>query len=92
MTADSVKLRPLGPDDVEAVRVGQWKLHTAKTRGWDKNKQGPFTPFLVDLENDIGETTNLAGKHPGRVAQMTAMIERFDAELTRTARPVGQLD
>ncbi len=78
--------------EIEAVRQGKWKLHIAKKhRGWDEKKQGPFKPFLVDLENDISEITNLADKHPDRVEKLTKMMTDFDAELTKTARPVGAL-
>lgn len=51
-----------------AVRVGKWKFihHYGDTKPDE----------LYNLENDIGERRNLARRHPERVAQMRAMLER----------------
>jgi arylsulfatase A-like enzyme len=75
---------------VEAVRSGKWKLHTAKTRGWDK-KQGEFPVSLYDLEADIGETNNLADQHPEIVGRLQKTMSDFDAELSQNTRPVGKV-
>ncbi len=76
---------------VEAIRSGKWKLHIAKISGWNKKKDGPFKPFLIDLNADIGETTNLADQHPEIVKKLTSQLKAFDKNLTETARPVGKL-
>ncbi len=76
--------------NLESARSGKWKLHTAKTRGWDK-KQGEFPVSLYDLEADIGETNNLAGQYPEVVDRLHKMMSDFDAELNQHARPVGSV-
>ena len=76
---------------IEAIRSGKWKLHVAKCRGWNNNKNGPFKISLYDLSSDVAEKHNVADDNPEVVKTLTAMLRRFDAELTRTARPVGRL-
>ncbi|MFU8848324.1 MAG: sulfatase [Opitutales bacterium] len=51
-----------------AVRAGKWKFihHYGDTKPDE----------LYNLEDDIGEKRNLARRHPERVAQMRAMLER----------------
>ncbi len=79
-------------NDLEAVRVGPWKLHFAK-RGLELCE-------LYDLENDIGETTNLAAVHPDIVTQLneTASAARAslgDARLGvmgNDVRSIGRVD
>ena len=58
------------------VRKGDWKL----IRVYDTS--GPFTePFMLfNLRDDIGETTNLAAKHPDKVKELDALIDRFLAD------------
>ncbi|MCK4958700.1 MAG: hypothetical protein KAT00_04860, partial [Planctomycetes bacterium] len=65
---------------LRAIRVGKWKLHL-----------GP-KPALYDLESDIGEARNVAGKHPRIVKQLTQMAARADKELANNSRPVGDFD
>lgn len=74
----------------EAIREGDWKLHIAKNRGWDK-KQGPFPISLYNLKQDIGETKNSANRHPELVKRLQTKLNRFDAQLSREARPVGHM-
>jgi arylsulfatase A len=56
-----------------AVRKGPWKLvhHYGETRPDE----------LYNLEKDIGEEQNLAGKHPEIVAKMRALLEAHLAEV-----------
>jgi arylsulfatase A-like enzyme len=76
---------------LEAIREGDWKLHTAKSRGWE-TKQGPFPVSLFNLRDDIGESRNVAGQYPELVARLTEKMARFDGMLTREARPVGRIE
>ena len=39
--------------------------------------------FLVDLENDPGETTNLRDKNPEIVERLLKIRESYEAEFTR---------
>ncbi len=67
---------------LHAVRVGQWKLHVARPQ--DK-QWGHYSkteddiaierPMLFDLSTDLGETTDLAEKHPDIVAELMQHIE-----------------
>jgi len=76
---------------IEAVRSGKWKLNLKKSKGWNPKKDGQFKPFLVNLENDIGEKTNMATQNPEVVKTLTALLKNFDKKLTETARPAGKL-
>jgi len=74
--------------EVEAVRLGKWKLHVKKSIGWTE-ENGTFTPMLINLDDDISETTNLAAQEPEIVEQLAELITEFDLRLTKEARPVG---
>jgi len=67
---------PQQPDRYRwAIRQSDWKLV--------KNDREPVS--LYDLMNDIGETRNLAGRHPDRAAAMEAAWRRWNAELAPPA-------
>jgi len=65
----------------EAIRLGKWKLHVGKSRGWNSNE--PFTLALYNLENDISERINIADKHPDIIKLLTTMIFEFDTSLNK---------
>lgn len=69
----------------QAIRVGKWKLSNS-TRGL---KKGEKPPQLFDLAADIGETTNVAAKHPEVVKKLTEMLAAHNAEIKANSRPVG---
>jgi len=73
---------------LEAIRVGKWKLHVAKTRVWPADV--PFLVSLYDLENDISEEHNVASYHPDIVEQLTQRMWVRDAVLTAGMRPVAR--
>lgn len=60
---------------LSAMREGAWKL--VRTRR---------NAHLFDLASDPGETNDLAGAHPERVARMTAALEAWQREV-RKGRP-----
>ena len=60
------------------VRVGKWKLHTAKRTE------------LFDLENDVGETTNVDEEHPDVVKRLKRRMKEFDRRMQEEARPAGK--
>ncbi|MGI9472683.1 MAG: sulfatase family protein [Rubripirellula sp.] len=79
---------------LQAVRQGKWKLHL--TRDKEPAGAAPFSrnthiapadrigfdrPFLVDLENDLGETTNVADEHPAVVENLLRLAEEMRADL-----------
>ncbi|MBN1340396.1 MAG: sulfatase [Bacteroidales bacterium] len=63
--------------EIEAVRLGDWKLHIKKTRGWNKDEQGDFPVSLYNLKEDIGEQKNLAMDNPEKVEELFTLIEGF---------------
>jgi len=79
---------------LQAVRQGKWKLHlprTAQPEGtapFQRNNHiapadrvGFETPFLVDLDSDIGETTNVATENPEVVTKLLALAESMREDL-----------
>jgi arylsulfatase A len=80
--------------DLEGIREGAWKLLVKKPRG-NRNKKKPAPQpqiLLFNLKEDISETTNLADKHKGKVAELTALMKKLDDEITANARPVWRVE
>ncbi len=96
---------------LQAVRSGQWKLHFAHPYrtlagkpGGSEGKpaaysQGETGLALFDLEKDVGETTNVADRHPQVVERLRRLADKARAELGDSAtkqvgkgvRPAGSL-
>ena len=79
---------------LQAVRQGDWKLHL--TRDAEPIGAAPFArnthiapadrigfdePFLVNLSDDIGETTNIAHQNPEIVARLLSLAESMRNDL-----------
>ena len=69
-------------ETLHAVRVGKWKLHVPRESDefWERfYRTGDYievtAPLLYDLENDIGETTDVSASHPEIVAELLEYIE-----------------
>lgn len=95
--------------ELQAVRAGKWKLHLPHTYRFIQTAGGEGKPgkdtypmlelSLYDLEADIGETTNLADKHPEVVKQLMVFVERAREDLGdsltkregKNIRPAGNL-
>ncbi len=62
---------------VNAVRQGKWKYLKPKhcMHGYARDRQREEVEELYDLDADIGETTNLAKKHPAKVAELKALLD-----------------
>jgi len=67
--------------DLEAMRLGKWKLHIGKSIGWESGEK--FEDLLYDLEEDVSETENLADVHKDIVIDMKKTMLTFDASLER---------
>jgi len=75
--------------NIEAVRVGRWKLHVRK---WNDERVR-----LYDLNADVGERADVVDKHPDVVTRLLDVIETARLELGDDAsdtvgsdvRPVG---
>lgn len=62
---------------IQAVRAGKWKLYLPLEAKW-QNFRGDTKPSpatLYDLAADLGETRNLAERHPNTVARLVALAE-----------------
>ncbi len=59
------------------VRVGPWKLLRQAGKGDE----------LYNLSSDVGESSNLASRHPEIVARLGNRLETFRDEVKRTRRP-----
>ena len=79
---------------LQAVRQGKWKLHLPREK--DPVGAAPFRqnthiapedrvgfkePFLVDLEEDPGEKTNLAAKNPEVVERLLGLADTMREDL-----------
>jgi arylsulfatase A-like enzyme len=79
---------------LQAVRQGRWKLHLA--RDAEPAGAAPFainrhiapadrvgfeTPFLVDLENDLGETSDVSTQHPEVVSRLLSLADSIRDDL-----------
>ncbi|MHA6620856.1 sulfatase family protein [Pseudonocardia sp. DLS-67] len=63
--------------DQTAIRSANWKL---VLNGRLVEHEGPQDAvFLSDLDSDVGERTNLAGRHPDLVAELRARAEEWRA-------------
>jgi arylsulfatase A len=83
--------------ELEAVRCGAWKLHLALAGGGAGQKKTPPRPQLFHLIDDIGETTDVADKHPEVVARLTALARAIDDDLAMEGigpgcRPLGRVE
>ncbi len=96
---------------LQAVRDRQWKLHFPHQyrtlNGREGGQDGSPVPYdqaktgieLYDLKNDVGETSDVANKHPEIVKRLSVAADEARLELGdrlndvkgRGVRPVGKL-
>jgi arylsulfatase A-like enzyme len=81
---------------LQAVRQGQWKLAVApQIDAADRTtaEASKTNPRLYDLDNDIGETTNVADRHPEVVEKLKALAAKMNEEIggqaPKSRRPAG---
>jgi len=67
--------------NLEAVRLGKWKLHTKKSKGWNKKKEGKFPLSLYNLDTDISEINNVANQFPKIAEKLRKLIITFNEHL-----------
>ncbi len=85
--------------NIQAVRQGPWKL--ALTPQGSARGKGPLeedaktNPRLYNLDQEIGERTNLATQHPDIVAKLTALANAMTNEIggatPKSRRPAGEM-
>ncbi|MDF1739066.1 MAG: sulfatase [Verrucomicrobiales bacterium] len=89
-------------ENLQAVRVGDWKLHLPRTvrqiPWWGRKLQPPIaSPQLYNIEAEAGERTDLAAEYPDRVSEMMALAEETRLKLGEFGergseqRPTGTL-
>ena len=66
---------------IEAIRLGKWKLHLEKSKGWNQKEDGLFQVSLYNLELDIGEENNVVDHFSEIVKKLTDMLKEFDENL-----------
>jgi arylsulfatase A len=85
--------------NLEAVRQGPWKLavapqHETMGKGTLDDASGP-APRLYHLDDDIGERSDVAAKHPDIVTQLKALADKMSAEIggdhPTARRPAGEV-
>ena len=71
--------------ELQAVRQGKWKLLLPnRTMKFGYTNDLPITtPELYDLDNDISEKTNLAGKYPEIVSRLLELAKKAPEDLTQ---------
>jgi len=77
---------------IEAVRSGQWKLHS--------RKDDEAINELYDLENDVGETHNVYDQHADIVQNLISKIDACRQDIGDEAagiegqniRPIGRVE
>ena len=50
----------------------------------------PSKPQLFDLENDIGETTNVIDRHPEVAKELRALYAKWDKQMAGPCDPQGR--
>ncbi|HND50874.1 MAG TPA: sulfatase [Pirellulaceae bacterium] len=85
--------------NLQAVRQGPWKLAIAaqpQSMGQNTADDATKTPRLYNLDQEIGEKTDLSAKHPEIVLKLTGLAEKMAAEIggnaPKSRRPAGEVD
>jgi len=75
--------------EADGIRMGDWKLlvkYSSRTK-----KHVSKGPWLYDLKNDIGETTNVVADHLEVVERLIKELKKREAEIIKNQRPVGRV-
>ncbi len=61
------------------IRKGRWKYLKAERElpAYARDRERKKVEELYDLDEDIGETTNLAEKYPGKVAELKVLLDKI---------------
>lgn len=79
-------------NQIEAVRLGTWKLRTTAAKPKKNAPPDASTVELFDLEADVSEANNLAQSHPEMVEKLQALADDYDARLQSATRPVWRAE
>jgi len=73
-----------------AVRQGDWKyLRSYKYLGGGKFS-GQYKEAIYNLKDDIAEDNNLAETNPEKLKALCNLLEQWEAEMAKTAKPFPQ--
>jgi len=90
-------------ENLQAIQKGPWKLHLPRSQKqlpvWDQNKKFANLqhPVLYNMQQDQGETTNVAADHPEVVSEILKQADAIRKELGEfmkrgtEQRPAGSL-
>lgn len=67
--------------NLEALRLGDWKLHFCKSAWPPKGDEVEIVHELYNLREDVGESKNLFAENPDVVAEIEAVAEVFRKQL-----------
>lgn len=83
-------------NNLQAVRAGSWKLAiTAQSPGMGlKEKPADLTTGgrLYNLDEEIGEVTDLAAANPEIVASLQKLADAMIIEMAKNTRPAGEVE
>ncbi|NNE90084.1 MAG: sulfatase [Verrucomicrobiales bacterium] len=83
-------------NNLQAVRFGPWKLAiTGQGLGMglkDKPEDLKTGGRLYNLEEEIGELTNVAEKHPDIVTKLQSLADEMIADIAANKRPPGTVE
>lgn len=85
---------------LQAVRMGDWKLHLEGTRRDYNNVHYNYSSDfnfqqreeLYNLTEDVGEQRNLVLDHPDIVKKLKQAVEEHKEEIEKNSRPLGVVD
>ena len=78
---------------VPSVRLGSWKYIPAPgSGGWGEGGDQSQAVQLYNLDDDLGETNNLADSEPQRLAEMKALFETLVTQGRSNAGPPQEND
>ena len=72
--------------ELEAIRVGEWKLFLREVEDVADSADGPV---LIHLREDPAESKNLAQKHPEKVSAMKRLAESIANHIQAHSLPLG---
>ncbi len=75
---------------LEGVRAGKWKLRLIAHEPPKEGEKKTEGLALYDLENDIGEMTDVSRKHPEIVSRLQALLEKCRNDLGDGPKNAGK--
>ena len=74
--------------DLQAIRVGEWKLYLKDVPGIESSNEGYS---LIHLKQDPEEKTNLAADYPEKVKSMQSLARKLVEDIQANQIPSGEM-